>query len=168
MTLAATTAVPPAGARRSTTIWNSCYPFVVPPMLVILLIVVLPTVQLVINSLYRWSLLSGLKRFDGLGQYVAVLTDTLFTGSLLRTLIYTITVVLIELVLGVAVAMLFTQQFPGIRIVRTLYLTPMLMVPIMVGLLWSLMFQPSIGIVNYALSWFGIEPVLWLSSSTLA
>jgi len=97
-----------------------------------------------------------------------VLTDSLFTGSLLRTLIYTITVVTVELVLGLAVALLFTRDFLGIRIVRTLYLTPMLMVPIMVGLLWSLMFQPSIGIVNYVLSFFGIEPVLWLASSTLA
>jgi multiple sugar transport system permease protein len=168
MTIATTTAAAPPGRAQSTSIWNSWYPFVVPPMIVILIIVVLPTIQLVSNSLYRWSLLSGLKRFDGLGQYVAVLTDTLFTGSLLRTLIYTITVVTVELVLGLAVALLFTRDFPGIRIVRTLYLTPMLMVPIMVGLLWSLMFQPSIGIVNYVLSFFGIEPVLWLASSTLA
>jgi multiple sugar transport system permease protein len=168
MTIATTTAAAPPGRGHSTSIWNSWYPFVVPPMIVILIIVVLPTIQLVSNSLYRWSLLSGLKRFDGLGQYVAVLTDSLFTGSLLRTLIYTITVVTVELVLGLAVALLFTRDFPGIRIVRTLYLTPMLMVPIMVGLLWSLMFQPSIGIVNYVLSFFGIEPVLWLASSTLA
>jgi multiple sugar transport system permease protein len=168
MTIATTTAAAPPGRAHSTSIWNSWYPFVVPPMIVILIIVVLPTIQLVSNSLYRWSLLSGLKRFDGLGQYVAVLTDSLFTGSLLRTLIYTITVVTVELVLGLAVALLFTRDFLGIRIVRTLYLTPMLMVPIMVGLLWSLMFQPSIGIVNYVLSFFGIEPVLWLASSTLA
>jgi multiple sugar transport system permease protein len=168
MTIATTTAAAPPGRGHSTSIWNSWYPFVVPPMIVILIIVVLPTIQLVSNSLYRWSLLSGLKRFDGLGQYVAVLTDSLFTGSLLRTLIYTITVVTVELVLGLAVALLFTRDFPGIRIVRTLYLTPMLMVPIMVGLLWSLMFQPSIGIVNYVMSFFGIEPVLWLASSTLA
>jgi multiple sugar transport system permease protein len=168
MTIATTTAAAPPGRGHSTSIWNSWYPFVVPPMIVILIIVVLPTIQLVSNSLYRWSLLSGLKRFDGLGQYVAVLTDSLFTGSLLRTLIYTITVVTVELVLGLAVALLFTRDFLGIRIVRTLYLTPMLMVPIMVGLLWSLMFQPSIGIVNYVLSFFGIEPVLWLASSTLA
>ena len=168
MTIAATTAATPAATKRSTSIWNSWQSFVVPPIVVILLIVVLPTIQLVINSLYRWSLLSGLKRFDGLGQYVAVLTDSLFTGSLLRTLIYTIAVVTIELALGLAIAVLFTREFPGIRLVRTLYLTPMLMVPIMVGLLWSLMFQPSIGIVNYVLSWFGIEPVLWLTSSRLA
>jgi multiple sugar transport system permease protein len=168
MTIATTTAAAPAGRAHATSIWNSWYPFVVPPMVVILIIVVLPTIQLVSNSLYRWSLLSGLKRFDGLGQYVAVLTDSLFTGSLLRTLIYTVTVVTIELVLGLAVALLFTRNFPGIRFVRTLYLTPMLMVPIMVGLLWSLMFQPSIGIVNYLLSFFGVEPVLWLTSSTLA
>ena len=109
-----------------------------------------------------------MKRFDGLGQYVAVLTDTLFTGSLIRTLIYTLVVVAIEMVLGLAVALLFAREFPGIRLIRTLYLTPILMVPIMVGLLWSLMYQPSIGIVNYVLGLFGIEPLNWLASSSLA
>jgi multiple sugar transport system permease protein len=130
--------------------------------------VVLPTVQLIANSFYRWSLLSGMKRFDGIGQYAEVLTDTLFTGSLLRTLVYTIAVVLLELVVGMAVALLFSREFSGMRLVRTLFLTPMLMVPIMVGLLWSLMYQPSIGIVNFVLSLCGIEPVNWLSSSALA
>jgi multiple sugar transport system permease protein len=159
---------PEPEARWAGGIWNTWLPFIVPPIAIIVLIVVLPTVQLIGNSLYRWSLLSGMKRFDGVGQYIAVLTDTLFTGSLLRTLLYTIVVVAIELILGMAVALLFARDFPGIRVVRTLYLTPMLMVPIMVGLLWSLMYQPSIGIVNFVLGQFGIEPITWLSSSVLA
>ena len=50
------------------------------------------------------------------------IAQTLFTGSLLRTLIYTIAVVTIELVLGLAIAVLFTREIPGIRLVRTLYL----------------------------------------------
>ncbi len=153
------------GSRR---FWNTWQFFVLPPVLVIVLIVILPTIQLLANSLYRWSLLSGMKKFDGLGQYVAVLTDSLFTGSLLRTLIFTIVVVALEMVLGLLVALLFARDFPGIRLVRTVFLTPMLMVPIMVGLLWSLMYQPSIGIVNYVIGLFGIEPVRWLSSSALA
>jgi multiple sugar transport system permease protein len=154
--------------RSSSQIWNTWQFFVLPPVFVIVLIVILPTLQLLLNSLYRWSLLSGMKKFDGLGQYVAVLTDTLFTGSLWRTLVYTIVVVLLEMILGLLVALLFSRDFPGIRLVRTLFLTPMLMVPIMVGLLWSLMYQPSIGIVNYVIGLFGIEPVNWLSSSALA
>jgi multiple sugar transport system permease protein len=157
-----------AEARWSGGIWNTWLPFILPPIAIIVLIVVLPTVQLIANSFYRWSLLSGMKRFDGIGQYAEVLTDTLFTGSLLRTLVYTIAVVLLELVVGMAVALLFSREFSGMRLVRTLFLTPMLMVPIMVGLLWSLMYQPSIGIVNFVLSLCGIEPVNWLSSSALA
>lgn len=158
----------PATTRHSVRIWNSWQTYVLPPVLVIALIAVLPAAQLIHNSLYRWSLLSGMKRFDGLGQYWNVLTDTLFTGSLLRTLVFTLVVVAMEMALGMAVALLFQRDFPGVRLVRTLYLTPMLMVPIMVGLLWSLMYQPSIGIVNYLLGMFGIEPLHWLASSYLA
>lgn len=155
-------------ARRSRKFWNTWQFFVLPPVAVIVLIVIVPTVQLLINSLYRWSLLSGQKRFDGLGQYVAVLSDSLFTGSLLRTLVYTIVVVVLEMALGLAVALLFARDFPGIRLLRTAFLAPMLMVPIMVGLLWSLMYQPSIGIVNYVIGLFGIDPLPWLASSILA
>jgi multiple sugar transport system permease protein len=152
----------------SRNIWNSWPIFILPPLITIILIVILPTLQLLANSLYQWSLLSGIKRFDGLGQYVNVLTDTLFTGSLWRTLVYTVAVVVVEMVLGLAVALVFSRGFPGIRLVRTLFLTPMLMVPIMVGLLWSLMYQPSIGIVNYVLGLVGIDPRNWLTSSRLA
>ena len=158
-----------AGKRRSSSpLWNSWMAFVVPPMILILLIVILPTIQLIMNSLYRWSLLSGIKRFDGIGQYVSVFTDNLFTGSLLRTLIYTLVVVFAELALGFCVALVFNREFRGSRLLRTVYLTPMLMVPIMVGLLWSLMYQPSIGVVNYMLGSLGIPPLDWLASSRLA
>jgi multiple sugar transport system permease protein len=159
---------PELEVRWSTRLWNTWFPFIVPPIGIIVLIVILPAFQLITNSLYRWSLLSGMKRFDGLGQYVEVLTDTLFTGSLLRTLLYTIAVVVLELVIGMAVALLLSRDFAGMRVVRTLFLTPMLMVPIMVGLLWSLMYQPSIGVVNFVLGLFGIEPINWLSSTVLA
>src|SRR5438270_5088513 len=161
----ATRPLPGSETRWSERIGNSWFPFIFLPIVIIVLIVVLPTAQLVANSFYRWSLLSGMKRFDGFGQYVGVLTDTLFTGSLLRTLIYTIVVVALELIVGMAVALLFSRDFAGMRMVRTLFLTPMLMVPIMVGLVWSLMYQPSIGVVNFALGLFGIEPIRWLSSS---
>ena len=155
-------------AKWSRRIWNTWVPFVLPPIAVIVLIIVLPTIQLIANSFYRWSLLSGMRRFDELGQYVEVLSDSLFTGSLFRTLVYTLVVVVLELMLGMAIALLLNREFPGIRVVRTLYLTPMLMVPIMVGLLWSLMYQPSIGVVNFVLGLIGIEPLKWLSSSALA
>ena len=161
MTVASTVSI--GKVKWSRTVWNTWLPFVLPPIVAIVLIIVVPTIQLIANSFYRWSLLSGMKRFDGLGQYVEVLSDSLFTGSLFRTLVYTVVVVALELIFGMAIALLFNRDFPGIRAVRTMYLTPMLMVPIMVGLLWSLMYQPSIGVVNFVLGFIGIEPVHWLS-----
>jgi multiple sugar transport system permease protein len=158
----------PPDSGRSKAIWNAWQFYLLPTFAVIIVIAVLPTVQLLINSLYRWSLLSGMKKFDGLGQYVEVLSDSLFTGSLLRTLVYTLIVVATELTLGMLIALLFSREFPGVRLIRTLFLTPILIVPIMVGLLWSLMYQPSIGIVNYTLGLIGVEPLNWLASSSLA
>jgi multiple sugar transport system permease protein len=158
----------PPDLGRSKAIWNAWQFYLLPTLAVIIVITVLPTVQLLINSLYRWSLLSGMKKFDGLGQYVEVLSDSLFTGSLLRTLVYTLIVVATELTLGMLIALLFSREFPGVRLLRTLFLTPILIVPIMVGLLWSLMYQPSIGVVNYILGLIGVEPLNWLASSSLA
>jgi multiple sugar transport system permease protein len=157
-----------AGSSGRGSLINSWEAFVLPPVLLLCVIVVLPTIQLIINSLYRWSLLSGIKRFDWFGQYIDVATDSLFLGSLVRTLLYTFMVVGVELFLGLAVALILDFEFAGSRFVRTLFLTPMLMVPIMVGLLWTLMFQPSIGVINYLLGIVGIGPFEWLASSVLA
>ncbi|MBX3598244.1 MAG: sugar ABC transporter permease [Rhizobiaceae bacterium] len=157
-----------SGALQRQSLLNKPFFYVAVPMIVLGIVIILPTIQLIYNSLHHWSLLSGVKRFVGLRMYVSVLTDTLFTEALLRTFIYTVVVVAIQLALGLAIAVALNRDFPGSRMLRTAFLTPMLMVPIMVGLLWSLMYQPSIGVVNYIIGLFGIEPVGWLSSSALA
>jgi|SRR5665647_1970129 len=142
--------------------------FVAPGVLILIGVVVVPAVRLIVNSLYQWNILTGVRRFDGLGQYETVLADTLFIGSIVRTLVFTVAVVITELLLGLLVATLLARDFRGARLARTAFLTPMLMIPVVVGLLWSLMYQPSIGIVNYLFHIFGIPPALWLSSQALA
>src|SRR5699024_456849 len=85
-----------------------------------------------------------------------------------RTLVFTIVAVAAEMLLGVALALLLRRKFRGESIIRTAILLPVLATPVAVGMMWMLMFEPTIGFANEFLSWLGIAPQGWLSNPAQA
>lgn len=142
--------------------------FLAPGLVVLVAIVVYPTIALIQNSLYDWNLLVGIRTFVGWQNYVSVLTDRLFLESLLRTFTYTAGVVAVEVVLGFALALLFNRSLPGLGVMRTLLIAPMLVAPVMVGLTWRFMYEPSIGVINYLLSASHLPRLRWISDTATA
>ncbi|EHJ95561.1 binding-protein-dependent transport systems inner membrane component [Agrobacterium tumefaciens 5A] len=74
----------------------------------------------------------------------------------------------IELVLGLAIALLLDKEFHGKKIARAIMLVPIVMTPIVVGLTWRFMFDPSSGMANYLLSLTNLGPVDWLGNPSVA
>jgi multiple sugar transport system permease protein len=76
----------------------------------------------------------------------------------------------VETVLGMAIALLVTRETRQGRVVRSLLLIPMVMTPVVVGVLWRMLFNPDFGLFNYVLSLFGADPtrLLWLGDPRLA
>lgn len=142
--------------------------FLLPMAIVIIAIVIFPLVSLINNSLYRWNLLTGIRTWAGLSNYWMVLSDPLFLKSLLRTLIFTIAVVMVELGLGFLLAIVFNRTIMGQGVIRSLLIAPMLIAPVAVGLIWRFMYEPSIGIINYLLSLGGLPAVRWISDTSTA
>ncbi len=142
--------------------------FLLPTACIIVAIVLFPMVSLVNNSLYRWNLLSGVRTWTGLGNYATVLTDQLFLKSLLRTMLFSIVIVAVELSLGFLLALLFNRALFGEGFLRSLLIAPMLIAPVAVGLIWRFMYEPSIGIINYLLSLVGLPAVRWISQTSTA
>lgn len=97
-------------------------------------------------------------------NYSMLFQDELFTESLWLTFYFTIAAVLIEMVLGVLLALLMNQHFIGKGLVKTLFLLPMVATPVAVGLVWILIYEPNIGIANIFLQALGIPPQEWLAS----
>ncbi len=110
----------------------------------------------------------GPARFIGLSNYKTVFTNAAFRGSLLRSVIMTVTAVLVAMILGVAVAVLLDRKFFGRGVVRTLIITPFLVMPAAAALLWAgPMLDPNFGLLNYLLQPFGVHHVAWLSTHAL-
>ncbi len=107
--------------------------------------------------------------FIGLGNYLEVLGDTdRFWPAVGRTAVFTVGALGLELVLGMLIALLLWRPFRGQGIVRVIILLPLVATPVAVGMMWRLIFEPSIGFANQFLSWFGIPPQPWLAGEATA
>lgn len=137
-----------------------------PTAITMLIIFGLPLAFSLYLSMEGWSadetLFGG--RFAGGENYVSLLTDPDFIGSLTLTIGYTAFTVAAELMLGLGVALLLNLELPGIGFFRTTLIVPMMMTPIVAALCWKLLLDPDHGIIDYFIG----QPVIWLGRPWLA
>ncbi len=128
------------------------------PALIFLVVVTqLPFAATLVISLWDWNALYPDDRaFSGFGNYETVLGDSDLRGAVVTTAVLTATVVLASLVLGLGLALLLDRRFRGRGIVRTMTITPFLLVPVAAALLWKhVLFNPEYGLFNGLLARFG-------------
>jgi multiple sugar transport system permease protein len=151
--------------------WTMGVLFLLPAVAFLAFTSLYPLLYALILTVYRWDLkISPEKKFIGLDNFTHAARDVEFHNSLTVTLTFVVVTVLIEIVLGMAIAMLVTREMRGVRVVRSLLLIPMVMTPVVVGILWRMLFNPDFGLFNYILSLFGADPqkLLWLGDPDLA
>lgn len=127
-----------------------------------------PLVRLVVDSFYEISPIKGGPRtFVGLANYADALTSSAFVGATGRTIVYTIIVVTAEFTLGLAAALLFSMLGRRSSVFRTVFLYPLMIAPVVAGLLWRFLLIDNFGIVNHLLTRVGIldspSDIGWLS-----
>ncbi|WP_046469116.1 carbohydrate ABC transporter permease [Allosalinactinospora lopnorensis] len=148
-------------------LWKRRTPLL-PGLLFVIALTQIPFLFTVYYSLQGRNLLrpdSG--EFVGLANYGTVLADPLFRNAVTNTVVLTASTVVLSTVLGIALAMLLDQRFPGRGVVRTLLITPFLVMPAAAALLWKTsMYHPVFGLLNWALSPFGVN-VDWVSQFPL-
>ncbi|GAA2586066.1 carbohydrate ABC transporter permease [Streptomyces tubercidicus] len=169
---------PAARARRTERAKNWARRAPLLPALVFLVIVTqLPFVATVVISFTRWNALAPENRgFAAFDNYRAVFTDPAMRASVGTTVLLTVTVVLVSLLLGLVLALLLDRGFRGRGIVRTLLITPFLVVPVASALLWKhALYNASYGLLNGSLTWiwrlFGSDDPPqpdWMTDSPLA
>ncbi|MGN5634398.1 carbohydrate ABC transporter permease [Streptomyces sp. AC154] len=105
------------------------------------------------------------KSHIGLRNFADALEDTRrFWPAARRTLVFTVGAVVLETVLGLALAMLMRKPFRGMRWVRTVLIIPLLATPVAIGILWLLILDPTNGIANHLLSAVGLPRQEFLGS----
>jgi multiple sugar transport system permease protein len=130
-----------------------------------------PVVKLLADSFYDLDPLAGTRAFVGAGNYVKALTSSEFLSAAARTAIYTVIVVTFEFVLGLATALLFNALGDRARIFRTVFLYPLMIAPVVAGLLWRFLLIDNFGIVGALLARLGIlndpNQIGWLSNPNI-
>jgi sorbitol/mannitol transport system permease protein len=140
-----------------------------PAVVTLLLWMVVPLAMTIYFSLVRYNLMQpGEKEFIGLGNFEYFVTDPDFGPSVVNTLLLLGSVIAITVVLGVALALLVNEPFPGRGIVRVLLISPFFVMPTANALLWKhMMMNPVYGVFAQVWIFFGAEPVDWLSDLPL-
>jgi sorbitol/mannitol transport system permease protein len=126
------------------------------PALIFLIIVTqLPFVITLVISFMNWNAYYPDERgFAGFDNYRRVLTDVNTRDSIITTIQLTVSVVLASLVLGLLIALLLDRAFRGRGIVRTMMITPFLIVPVAAALVWKhALYNPEYGLFNGVLTW---------------
>ena len=105
--------------------------------------------------------------FRGLKLFAEVLSDPSVHESMFVTLKFAVIVVALELGIGVGLALMLEGSIPGMRALRTIFILPMMIAPVCVGLIWRYMFDANAGPINTWLAPLGWKPA-WLADSSLA
>jgi multiple sugar transport system permease protein len=139
--------------------------FTLPAVIFVILMVAFPLAATTVVSFRDWNLGSyGAPKWNGFTNYVSLLHDTRFWGAMGRTLGFSFGAVAIEAILGFGIALLLDRPFRGKNLTKTIFLLPMVATPVAVGMVWLLIFEPSIGLANHILAGLGIGPQTWLTS----
>lgn len=123
------------------------------PIIVTFIVFILPMIYSIIISFSSYDPMQGsITKLVGFKNYTRILTDKAFWSSWLVTLKYALICVPSDLVLGLLVALLLNQRVFGRRLWRTTILAPMMVTPVVAGLIWSLIYLPGESILNYVLN----------------
>jgi multiple sugar transport system permease protein len=134
-----------------------------PGLAAMLLVILVPILFTLWTSLYDFTLLHPVHDiFVGVANYGAAIADADFRHALGVTLAFVLAVVLLELIVGLAVALALDSVQRGKAIYYAILLCPLLMNPVVVGLIWRMFLHPTQGIVNWLIGLLGLGPVNWL------
>jgi multiple sugar transport system permease protein len=136
-----------------------------PAVIALFLIVVVPIGYNLYLAFTKWTIGLGNPRFIGIDNFIELFGDERVLNGLKVMVYFSGLSLSIELVLGLLIALYFHRQFRGSEIVQAIYIFPFAATPVAVALIWRIMLNPEIGVMNYLLESVGLPGSLWVSSA---
>lgn len=144
--------------------------FVTPALALFVLFVIVPVFTAVQMSVYQWPGFGPLEDFVGLDNYASVLGDADFRESVAHTMTIVFGSIILQLPLGLAIALLLNRRMKGQGLLRTIVFVPFVLSEVIAGVIWFQLLQPRYGVVDQFLTGLGI-PVPeqgWLGEPDIA
>ena len=140
------------------------FAFPAPAVATLFLIVIIPIVFNLYLAFNKWTIGLGQPRFIGLGNFLELLSDERVLNGVKVMIYFSGLSLSLEMVLGLLIAVYFNRQFKGSEVVQAIYILPFAATPVAVALIWRIMLNPEIGVLNYLLQSVGLPGSLWVSS----
>ena len=136
-------------------------PFAYPALALTGAVIVFPWLFTLFMSVHEWKIGSA-REYVGFANYAKLATDQRFIESIGHTLWFTLLAVVLPIVFGTAAALVFNERFPLRGFFRAIFILPMMATPVAVALVWTMMFHPQLGVLNFLLTSVGLPPTLWV------
>src|SRR5215510_874078 len=161
---------PPAAARFKwlSDRWLAAL-FIAPALALLIFLSIWPLIRLIIFSFTDYSATRDVPAsFIGFDNYVDVLTSPIVHKRAITTLIFVVGAIVLQTLLGFVIAYLISRRVKGRGALTTLFLIPMMLSPVVVGLFWKFMLDTQFGVVNSFLNSLGLGRAEWLTNQRLA
>ncbi|MCU0500530.1 MAG: sugar ABC transporter permease [Anaerolineae bacterium] len=133
-----------------------------PILLIYLYLRVGPILTNFVYSFYNSSVANPRANFAGLDNYIALFGDRLFIISLRNTTLFAISLTVFSVSIALLLAVLLSGKFRLGGAYEAIYFLPVITPMVAVAVVWKWIYDPTYGLLNFFLSWFGIKPVAWL------
>lgn len=143
--------------------------FLLPGLALYLYIVIVPSIQVINDGFYDWS--AGQSPvWAGLANYREMFSDTVFTDSLVNTLILLVGALIIQIPLGFLFALLIYRKLPGSGFFQSVFFIPMVLSTVVIAVLWTQVYQPDFGLLNGLFKMLGLSNWMhaWLGDTNTA
>jgi multiple sugar transport system permease protein len=160
----------PGAKKLNTSMGFGAYFFILPAIIVLGFYSVYPLIYNIVMSFYKWDMGDPTSKpvFIGIKNFITVWGEENFTFSMQNSFVFSVITVGLAFIIGLWLAVLLSQEFKGASIFRSIFLIPLAITPVVTGLMWRMILNPSNGLMNYLLSFLNITGPNWLADSKLA
>ena len=139
------------------------YLFLAPACIILFVVLLLPLLYSLVLSFFDWNFIYDTEgaTFNGIGNYIDILTDESHLYSFGITILYVFVSVTLELILGFSLALLFNGTGRVMQVIRTFVVFPMMIAEVVAALIFRYILNADFGLVNYLLSLIGIHVTSW-------
>jgi multiple sugar transport system permease protein len=141
--------------------------FLLPGLLLVTGFIIVPIALAIQLSMYKLESFLSTPTFTGVANFVSLAQDSRFWNALWNGTVYTVLCIVLQTGLGIALALVLNEQFPGRAFVRGAVLVPYILPTVVVALVWRWMLDANLGIVTSWLRWIGFQPA-WTDDPRMA
>ncbi|HEY8758887.1 MAG TPA: sugar ABC transporter permease [Candidatus Limnocylindria bacterium] len=142
--------------------------YLAPSFILFAAFVFVPLAKTMYLSLFNTRVTGAITSFAGLDQYAELISSPVFHSGLLATALFVLYTVPFGIGLGLVLAVLLNQRLRGINVFRTMMASTIAISAAVGSLIWLLLFNPSLGLLNFVLSLIGIAGPEWLIQPNVA